>query len=82
MIARGVLLLEGYTKYSLPGGCIGVLGKLLRLFDQYQLCCGVNFIDVPGHILLDVCGKTSCSQRHPQGQVSWDLFVGQSCARF
>ena len=60
MIIGGVLLLEG-SKNILPGGCIGVLGRFIRLFDIYQLCSGVHPLDVTGHIRLDGGGKISCS---------------------
>ena len=75
MISGGVFLLEGSKIKTPPGYCIGVLGQSLRLFDQYQLCCGVHLLGEPEHISLAVGVKPACSQQNPQGQ----FFQGILC---
>ena len=69
----GVLLLEGSKTNITPGGCIVVLGRLLWLFELYQLWSRVHLIDVAGHNRLSGCRKPSCSPRQFQGQVVWGL---------
>ena len=66
--ARIIFILE-YSKNSLTGGCIGVLGWLIWLFDLYWLCSGVHSLDLPGHIRLAVGEKPSFSPWQFQGWV-------------
>ena len=73
MTAGGVLLSVGSQINILPGGYIGVVGKLCQQSGQYQSCCGVHPIGEPEHILLAAGGKLSCNQPQFQGNFFWYL---------
>ena len=67
---------------SLPGGCIWVLGRLIRLFYLYRLCSRVHPCDIPGHIFLFVGGNLLAFHDSSKDELPEAFCVGQSCARF